>query len=273
MTANGKLSVVGSGIRPGGQLTTETRNLISAAHQVFAQAGDSLGLAALSKLNPNLVSLQKFYAVGKQRDKSYQEMVDTILQPVRQGQHVCAVFYGHPGVFVWPSHEAIRQAQREGFEAVMYPGISAEDCLFADLGFDPAVQGCQSFEATDFLLHARRFDPSAGLILWQPITLGDLGRSEFRFDPAWVKVLAEVLLESYPANHEAIIYEASTYALEEPRIESITLEQLHEAEFSEISTLYIAPAHAPTLSPERLERLGVSAADITLGAYQKFRQC
>jgi uncharacterized protein YabN with tetrapyrrole methylase and pyrophosphatase domain len=274
VTGNSKgfLSVVGSGIRPGGQLTIEARNLISGADQVFAQAGDALGLAALAKLNPDVVSLQQFYACGKQRDKSYQEMIEVIMEPVRQGKHVCAVFYGHPGVFVWPSHGAIRRARSEGFEAVMYPGISAEDCLFADLGFDPAVYGCQSFEATDFLLHARSFDPTAALILWQPITLGDLGRNEFRCDPAWVRILAEVLLEQYPAGHEVIIYEASTFALNDPRIESLPLERLHEAEFTEVSTLYIPPARAPVLSPERLARLGVDESDITFGSYQKFRQ-
>jgi len=31
----------------------------------------------------------------------------------------------------------------------MLPGISAEDCLVADLGIDPASSGCQSYEAND----------------------------------------------------------------------------------------------------------------------------
>jgi hypothetical protein len=35
----------------------------------------------------------------------------------------------------------------------MLPAISAEDCLFADLGVDPADHGCPSYEATDFLVH------------------------------------------------------------------------------------------------------------------------
>src|SRR2546429_6584747 len=45
-----------------------------------------------------------------------------------------------------------RQAREEGFEAEMLPAVSAEDCLFADLGVDPGDEGCQSFEATSFLL-------------------------------------------------------------------------------------------------------------------------
>ena len=54
-------------------------------------------------------------------------------------------------VFVQPSHESIAIARLEGFSARMLPGISAEDCLFADIGLDPGKDGCQSFEATDFL--------------------------------------------------------------------------------------------------------------------------
>ena len=49
----------------------------------------------------------------------------------------------------------------------MIAGISAEDCLFADLGFDPASTGCLTFEATDFLIHNRRVDPTCLVILWQ----------------------------------------------------------------------------------------------------------
>jgi hypothetical protein len=41
------------------------------------------------------------------------------------------------------------RSSTDGFDAVMLPGISAEDCLFADLGIDPGMIGCQSFEATD----------------------------------------------------------------------------------------------------------------------------
>ena len=34
----------------------------------------------------------------------------------------------------------------------MLPGISAEDCLLADLGVDSAHNGLQSLEATDLLI-------------------------------------------------------------------------------------------------------------------------
>ena len=39
----------------------------------------------------------------------------------------------------------------------------AEDYMFADLAVDPSRCGCQSFEASDFLICGRIFDPTAVL--------------------------------------------------------------------------------------------------------------
>lgn len=264
--------MTGCGIRAAGHLTAETEHLLRAADIVFAHAGDALAQGVIEDLAGSVVPLHTHYEVGRRRDASYEDMVEAILGPVRARKKVCAVFYGHPGVFVWPAHEAVRRARREGFEATMYPGISAEDCLFADLGVDPAVYGCQSYEATDFLLHARRFDPTAALILWQPAALGDVSRAGFETDPAWVRALAEVLMADYPPDHPVTIYEAAAFPLDRPRLERVALKRLHEASFSQVSTLYFPPVAAPELSTDRLERLGVRASDLVLGAYQQYRR-
>jgi hypothetical protein len=110
-------------------------------------------------------------------------MSELTLKYLREGLNVCVVYYGHPGVFVMPSHDSIRQARAAGFEAIMLPGISAEDCLFADLGIDPGRIGCQSFEATDFLVNRRKFDTSSHLILWQIGVIGDLSYDPHRQKP------------------------------------------------------------------------------------------
>ena len=77
------------------------------------------------------------YDEGRPRLEAYKKMVERILKNVKDGLEVCVVFYGHPSVFVQPSHESVRIARLEGFSARMLPGISAEDCLFADIGLDP----------------------------------------------------------------------------------------------------------------------------------------
>jgi hypothetical protein len=182
-------------------------------------------------------------------------MIEEILAPVREGRTVCAAFYGHPGVFVSPSHEAIRLARLEGLEARMLPAVSAEDCLFADLGVDPGRSGCQSYEATDLLIHGRTVDPSAYLVLWQIAWLGNV-----RYSPTpsqeHLPVLIEYLERFYPPDHESFLYEASPYAVGGPQIQRIRLSELPTTDISPMATLCIPPVSPPTPDREMIERLG-----------------
>src|SRR5690242_1848360 len=145
----GSLVIVGTGIKFVSHLTVEARGLIERAEKVFFLINEPASAVWMQRLNPSAESLSQFYVAGKRRLDIYHAIAEHILAHVRQGLQVCAVFYGHPSVFVTPAHEALRQARREGFKAWIAPGISAEDCLFADLAIDPAYHGCQSFEATD----------------------------------------------------------------------------------------------------------------------------
>jgi hypothetical protein len=81
-----------------------------------------------------------------------------MLKEVRAGSTVVGIFYGHPGVFAHPSHRAITLARQEVYQAKMRPSISAADCLYADLGVDPAVPGCHMYEPTDFLVSDKVVD-------------------------------------------------------------------------------------------------------------------
>jgi len=266
----GRLSLVGTGIRAAGQITVETRHLLAAADRVLCLV-DPLTLEIVSAINPTAESMQDCYRLGRSRDDSYAEMVERLLAPLPSGLHVCGVFYGHPGVFVWPAQQALREARALGYTATLYPGVSAEDCLVADLGFDPAVNGCQSYEASDFLVFARRIEPTALLVLWQPWALGDPGRTTFRTDPDWVQALVEVLMDDYPTDHPVIIYEAACFPLEEPRIESVRLDALPSRSFTQRSTLVLPPRGAPALCPRRLEKLGLSADSLPLARFQRDR--
>jgi hypothetical protein len=185
-------------------------------------------------------------------------MVARMLAPLREGKDVCAVFYGHPGVFVSPTHRAIEQARREGFAAAMFPAVSAEDCLFADLGLDPAVHGCQSFEASDFLVRRRRFDTSSNLILWQ---VGAIGVKSYERSALWSReglaVLGSELARHYPPEHEVVVYETAVYPTCDPLVERVALARLADARVSVISTLYVPPLGPAPLDLEMLDRLGL----------------
>jgi uncharacterized protein YabN with tetrapyrrole methylase and pyrophosphatase domain len=248
----GSLVVVGTGIRLASQCTPEARQWIEAADLVLAVSGDPIAQAWLEKLNQNVTSLHDLYGNGRSRAQTYDSMVDRIMEGVRAEQRVCAVFYGHPGIYVYPSHEAIRRARAEGFEAWMLPGVSAEDCLFADLGVDPGQLGCQSYEATDFVLNARKIDTSAALILWQIALTGDLSFKMFESDPKRLQLLADVLMEDYPPFHPVTVYEAATLPVTQPKLEILPLANLAAAKASQQSTLYVPPLTAPKADPTRV---------------------
>jgi uncharacterized protein YabN with tetrapyrrole methylase and pyrophosphatase domain len=239
------LVVVGTGIRTTGQLTIEAIAWMQRAARLFYVVADPVAEAVIRRLCPNgAETLYDLYSEGKPRLQTYQEMVDRILMSVRAGQRTVAAFYGHPGVFAYASHESIRRARAEGYRARMLPGISAEDCLFADLGVDPAQNGCQSYEATDFLLNGRMIDNSAQLILWQVGLLGDWTFRRYAYDTSAMPLLLEKLLGSYPPTHPVHIYEAPSALGCEPVIRSIMLQQLLTAGITASSTLYIPPARA-----------------------------
>ena len=259
---DGTLTVVGTGIKLVAQTTIEAREHIRLADKAYFVVADPVTASWIRELNPLAESLHTCFAEGKPRYDSYTEVVERILESVRQGFRVCAVFYGHPGVFVYPSHEAIRRARLEGYEAVMLPGISAEDCLYADLGVDPARAGCQNFEATDFLVYRRRPDVFCSLILWQAGILGVLDHASPERRPVGIEVLKEVLDEYYPSEHPVIIYEAAQYPVCQPRIEKTTLLGLLDCSLSPFSTLYLPPAAPLVVDRKMLKRLNMKAAPL-----------
>lgn len=256
-TGKGAVVIVGTGIQLINHMTHEARLSIMSADKVLHVVTDHLTQRYIETLNPNSQSLNHLYGEGKPRQDTYQEMADAIMEQVRAGFRVCAVFYGHPGVFVSPSHEVIKVATSEGYEARMLPGISAEDCLFADLGVDPGSKGCQSFEATDFLVHRKVFDPTSALVLWQ---IGALGITDAIRDDEpgrHIEVLIEVLQERYGAEHEIVIYEASTFPYPSgPFIQRTTIGQLAQAKIPSLATLYIPPL-PPVVDEEMMRRLGL----------------
>jgi uncharacterized protein YabN with tetrapyrrole methylase and pyrophosphatase domain len=264
MKKKGKLTIVGSGIKSISHITTETRNIIRNADKVLYILADFLTKKWIVEMNSSSEDMHRFYENDKPRQQSYEEMNEYTLSFVRKNLNVCVVYYGHPGVFCTPGHLSVKQAREEGYEAVMLPGISAEDCLFGDLNIDPA-KGCQSFEATDFLLYQRIFDPCCNLVLWQ---IGVTGHLDFQLGgynhKDGVKILTDYLLETYPENHQVTVYEASTYGTCEPIIQRINLINLPEAIISSVSTLFVPPYlnNFKGANLEMIKKLNISSEHI-----------
>ncbi len=258
----GSLVAVGVGIRAGLQTTPEAREAMRGAERLFFLAADPLAREWIAHLVPAAESLQDFYAPGKSRRRTYDEICEHLLTSVRAGARVCAAAYGHPGVFATPLHEAVRLARSEGFAADMLPAVSAEDCLFADLGIDPGNDGAQSFEATDFLIRRRPFDPTSLLVLWQ---IGLIGVVEHRNDRAcWnragLDILAQELAATYGWEHEAIVYRAATLPFCGPTIEPTTLARLSDVAADAMATLVVRPSRRRAVDRAMSERVFASAA-------------
>jgi precorrin-3B methylase len=226
----------------GSHLSPRARSYIEQAQVVFALVSDGIVELWLQGMNQDVRSLQPYYREGTSRMKTYRQMVAAILAEVQAGKRVCAVFYGHPGVFAWVPHKAIEGARSAGHGAHMEPGISSEDCLYADLGIDPGARGCQHYEASQFMLYRRCIDPSAWLILWQIGVAGDQSLKRFSTGQAHRQVLVDVLARHYPLDHPVIIYRAATLPFQPPRIERLALKALPQAEVGMADTLAIAPA-------------------------------
>jgi precorrin-6B methylase 1 len=255
MDGSGGLVCVGVGMTLGSHITPLSRSYIEKSDVVFAGLSDGIIELWLGKMHPDVRSLQSLYNEGKSRMETYRQMVDSMLTEVRAGKQVCGAFYGHPGVFAWPSHKAIEIARREGYPAHMEPGVSAEDCLYADLGIDPGKYGCQHYEASQLMFYRRRIDTSAYLILWQVGVAGDQSLARFSTGTAYRQVLVDVLARDYDLGHEAIIYKAVTLPVRQPRIERLALRELPGADIDMHVTLVIPPARALELDQEIRERL------------------
>jgi uncharacterized protein YabN with tetrapyrrole methylase and pyrophosphatase domain len=260
---HGGLIVVGTGIRAIAQITTEATSAIRDCDQVFFLVQDSLSENHLRQLNHRAESLVELYEAGLNRKETYRRIVNRILDSVRSGLEVCAAFYGHPGVFAEPGHSAVRAARAEGFPAEMLPGVSAEDCMFADLGVDPGQGGCQSFEATDFLIRDRTFDASSHLVLWQA---GAIGVSDFRRTDSWnpgaLSILAGTLAQRYGSDHEVTLYEAASYPTETHSAIQVPIGKLAQATVTLASTIYVPPIEDRPVNDRLLRLLRATIPDL-----------
>ncbi len=256
----GELVVVGCGIQLGRHISRRAESEIRVADRVFALA-DAFAMGWLASIRPDCIGLGRHYREGRpdhDRRHAYRAMERELVDAVRDGARVCAVFYGHPGVFADVPHGAIRAVRELGLPARMEPGISADACLYADLGLDPGRSGVQSWEATQFLVRDCRPDPSSLLILWQVALAGDLSLTRFHAEPAGLALLVEKLGRWYRPETEAILYEAAQLPIERFRAERIALSALPDARFKEYTTLVVPPAQDAPADVDWLARLGAA---------------
>ena len=236
----GSLIIVGTGLRLG-HVTLESKSAIEQSKKLLYLVSDPITISYLEDLNKTAESLFKFYAEGKDRLTIYNEIIEYIMKTLEEYKDVCVVFYGHPGVFTYPSHIVIQKAKELGYSAIMYPGVSTEDMIFSDLGIDPAIHGLQSFEVTQFLDKDMKYDPRCYLILWQ---IGVIGKDDYSQKPMVKEELNHLkgkLLLNYPKEQKIIFYVASNHKLFNPTIIKTELSKINSTDFNPVATLIVTP--------------------------------
>ena len=71
-----------------------------------------------------------------------------------------------------------------------------------------------------------------------------------------VRVLSERLAQSYPRDHEVILYEAAIHPLYDPIRRRVRLSRLARTRYLPLSTLYVPPLPDRPASPAMKRRLG-----------------
>jgi len=250
----GSLTIAGAGFKPS-HITPEAESAIRSAEKVFYLVPSRLLENWIRSHNASAESLAILFRPDISRSASYVKVARSMLDPAIKGICVTGVFYGHAGILMYPVHLALMEAKNRGIPAKMLPGISSADCLYAELGIDPGAGGCQSFDATDFLIHHRRFDPSATLLLWQVGGIGDVGHASA--SGGGLELLSRRLIQVYPSSHEVFLFETAMEPAESSRIEKVALQHLSLNAPGLFSTLLVRPVVKATSSPEMRRRLGM----------------
>lgn len=254
---NASLTVIGTGITFKSHLTTEAQAYIKGSDLVLYLVNEPAMRDWIIRNSRKSESLDRFYKAYHLRNDCYKAMTEYVLTTLRQEQHVCFALYGHPTIVAKPGVKAATQARSEGFHTKILPGISSEDCLFADLMINPTETGYLSYEATDFLVYQRILDSRCHVVLWQVGIIGALGYPEQHDNSDGIHLLTKKLLQYYDAEHEIYLYEAAQYPHLEPCIITTKLGALPQSACTPITTLCISPAQKSQANAEMLKALKI----------------
>lgn len=262
MQKDASLVIVGSGIKCLSHLTHEAKAYITQSTRVLYLLNDPIMKQWIEKNSVSAESLEHLYSKYPLRLHCYRAIRDYILTVLSEPQHVCVVIYGHPTVFAQPALAAAIQAEQLGYQVDILPGISAEDCLFADLRINPGAYGCQSYEATDLLLRQHPINPYAHLLLWQAGVIGALSQTERHNNSVGSRLLQQYLLQYYPAQHIITEYVAAQYPGQNAKVVNFALAELDVFSLNSLATLYLAPLAKQSINTDMLQALKISVSDL-----------
>lgn len=236
------LALVGTGIKTISHLTEEAKGYIVSCDKVLYLVNEPLLESYIKKISKKSQSLDLIYFQSQSRENAYRKIANKILTEIEDVNSLCVVMYGHPCVFATPGLLALSEFKNnDNVEIVVCSAISAQDCLYADLRFDPGDGGVQTFDATEYLLYDKLIDTSSHLVIYQIGMIGNLGLPTNSVNMEAIDFVKNKLIGLYHKNKKAIIYESALYPSTKPKILEFNLNNLNKQDLTTISTLYIPP--------------------------------
>ena len=221
--------IVGLGVLNVDQLTREVERVIRRSNEVLYVDTGVATRAHLASLCPRVTSLfESSYEESSHRLNAYHHMAARVLDAALDHPPVTFAIHGHPVVGVYAPFLIRDMAGLLNLEVQVLPGISAMDCLFAELMVDPCVTGMQMYEATDLLLRRRPLQPDVPALIWQigcvETTLHTMRVSNSeRFER-----LRDHLLRFYPADHQVSACYSSPHPLMPSTVYRFAVQELCE---------------------------------------------
>ncbi|HUU84899.1 MAG TPA: SAM-dependent methyltransferase [Phycisphaerae bacterium] len=195
--------IVGLGVLNVDHLTRETERVIRGSKEVLYVDTGVATRTYLESLCPRVTSLfETSYEEAGRRLNAYHHMAARVLDAALDHPPVTFAMHGHPIVGVYAPFLIRDLASLLSLEVRVLPGISAMDCLFAELMVDPCVTGMQMYEATDLLLRRRPLRSDVPALIWQIGTVETTLHSMRVSRPARFERLRTHLLRFYPPGHE-----------------------------------------------------------------------
>jgi len=249
--------IVGLGVLNVDHITRETERVIRRSNEVLYVDTGVATRTYLKSLCPRVTSLfETSYEEDGHRLNAYHRMAARVLDAAMDHPPVAFAMHGHPIVGVYAPFLIRDMARLLGLEVRVLPGISAMDCLFAELMVDPCVAGMQMYEATDLLLRRRPLQPDVPALIWQigcvetRLHTTRVSRSE-RFER-----LRSHLLRFYPPEHQATAAYSTPHPLMPSTVHRFVLQDIRKyahllhAGF----TLYVPPVHERPVEDHELLR-------------------
>ena len=246
--------IVGLGIVHLEQITPEVDNAISKSKTtLFVERGHGIKAYLQSKCR-NIIDLTGLYSEDGDRQETYRRMAAATIQAALDNPPVTLALYGHPLIYSYPPFLVKEMAKRLALRTKTLPGISALDCLFVDLGIDPAMNGLQMFEATELLLRDRPLFPDVPAVLWQ---IGALETGLFSTRPSTAERFTRFtahLLKFYSRDHTVFAVHSSTHPLLRSEIFRFKIDEMesYAPALHAGFTLYIPPVSMRPIADQQL---------------------